>query len=107
MAYALLGSAIALEIIATTFLKYSCGFTKILPSIGCIIFYVICFYCFSKSLNSINLGVAYALWSGIGIIATTIISAVIFKQGTNLWGIIGIILIISGCVILNLLGGKN
>lgn len=104
MAYLLLGAAIALEIAATTCLKFSEEFTKLLPSIGCIIFYGICFYCFSKALNSINLGVAYALWSGVGIIVTTIISAFIFKQGTNLWGIIGIVLIISGCVILNLFG---
>lgn len=106
MAYFLLGIAIGLEIIATTLLKYSNGFTKIMPSIGCIIAYGICFYSFSKALNSINLGVAYALWSSVGIIVTTIISAVLFKQGTNLWGVIGIVLIISGCLILNLFGGN-
>lgn len=107
MAYVLLGSAIALEIVATTLLKLSVGFTKLAPSIGCIIAYGICFFVFSKALNTINLGVAYALWSGIGIIATTIISSIVFKQGVNIWGILGIAMIISGCIILNLLGGKN
>ena len=102
MEYVLLGIAIALELIATTLLKFSNGFTKLLPTVACI-----CFFCFSKSLNKINLGIAYALWSGIGIVATAIISSIVFKQETSPLGILGIVLIISGCIILNLFGSTH
>ena len=104
MQYILLGSAIILEIIATTLLKASEGFTKLLPAAGCIILYILCFYAFSKALLSIDLGVAYATWCAGGIVATTIISAVVFGQKVNTVGGIAIILIIVGCVILNLFG---
>lgn len=104
MQYILLGSAIILEIIATTLLKASEGFTKLLPASGCIILYILCFYAFSKALLSIDLGVAYATWCAGGIVATTIISAVVFGQKVNTVGVIAIILIIIGCVILNLFG---
>ncbi len=107
MEYVLLGIAIALELIATTLLKFSNGFTKLLPTVACIIAYCICFFCFSKSLNKINLGIAYALWSGIGIVATAIISSIVFKQETSPLGILGIVLIISGCIILNLFGSTH
>lgn len=80
MSYIFLGIAIVLELIATTLLKYSEGFTKLLPTISCIILYICCFYFFSKSLNQINLGVAYATWCGFGIVVSTLISAFIFQQ---------------------------
>ena len=102
MQYILLGSAIILEIIATTLLKASEGFTKLLPAAGCIVFYILCFYMFSKALLSINLGVAYATWCAGGIVATTIISAAVFGQKINTIGVIAIVLIITGCIILNL-----
>lgn len=104
MQYILLGSAIMMEIIATTLLKASENFSKWMPSLGCIIFYVLCFYLFSKALLKINLGVAYATWCAGGIVATAIISSVIFGQKISMIGIIGIILIVTGCVILNLYG---
>ena len=104
MQYILLGSAIILEIIATTLLKASEGFTKLLPAAGCLFLYILCFYAFSKALLSIDLGVAYATWCAGGIVATTIISAVVFGQKVNTVGVIAIILIIVGCVILNLFG---
>lgn len=104
MHYLMLSLAIGLELIATTLLKYSDGFRKIVPTIGCAIAYLLCFYCLSKALERINLGIAYATWSGVGIIATTIISAVLFKQGVSLLGVLGIILIIVGCILLNVFG---
>ena len=104
MQYVLLGAAIIFEIIATTLLKASVGFTKLLPAAGCVIFYILCFYSFSKALLKINLGVAYATWCAGGIVATTIISAVVFGQKLNTVGIIAVVLIVAGCVILNLYG---
>ena len=101
MQYILLCTAIILEIIATTLLKTSEGFTKLLPAFGCIVLY---FYAFSKALLRIDLGVAYATWCAGGIVATTIISALVFGQKINTIGVIAIVLIIAGCVILNLFG---
>lgn len=57
MQYLFLGAAIVLEIIATTLLKASAGFTKLLPGLGCVIFYALCFYLFSRALLNIDLGV--------------------------------------------------
>lgn len=104
MQYILLGTAIILEIVATSLLKVSEGFTKLLPAACCIVLYIICFFTFSKALLNINLGVAYATWCAGGTVATTIISAVIFGQKVNSIGTIALILIIIGCVILNLFG---
>ena len=102
MPYVLLGTAIVLEIIATTLLKSSEGFTKF-----CILFYILCFFIFSKALNSINLGVAYAIWCAGGIVATAVISAAVFGEKLNWIGITGIVLIVTGCILLNLFGSLN
>jgi len=104
MQYLFLGAAIVLEIIATTLLKASAGFTKLLPGLGCVIFYALCF---SRALLNIDLGVAYATWCAGGIVATTIISALVFGQKINLIGIVSIILIVVGCVLLNLFGSAG
>lgn len=104
MQYLMLGGAIMFEIVATTLLKASEGFTKLPPAIGCVVFYVLCFYLFSKALLSIDLGVAYATWCAGGIVATAIISAVLFGERLTTVGIVGIALIICGCVIVNLYG---
>ena len=105
--YLFLTIAIASELIGTTFLKYSTGFTKLVPSIISIIAYIVCFFFLSKSLININLSIAYATWSAVGLIVTTIISTVIFKQGITLVGVIGIILITVGVIILNLFGAPT
>lgn len=107
MQYLLPGSAIVLEIIATTFLKASDGFSKLIPSVCCACFYALCFYLFSKSLLKIDLGVAYATWCAGGIIATSVISAIVFGQKLSTLGMIGIALIVAGCVIVNLYGSAN
>ena len=104
MHYLLLFAAITTEIIATTLLKYSAGFTKLWPSLGSVALYILCFFALSKALNSINLGVAYATWCAGGIVVTTIISALLFGQKLNMVGIAGIVLIVAGCIIVNLFG---
>ena len=106
MPYILLAIAIASEIIATTLLKYSEGFTKLWPTLASMAMYFICYFTFSKALNGLNLGVAYAIWCGVGLVATAIISAMVFSQKLTPAGVIGIIFIIIGCVILNLYGAK-
>lgn len=104
MPYILLGLSIGLEIAATTLLKYSAGFTKIIPTLGCLFAYFICYFLFSKALNSINLGAAYATWCAVGIVITGVISAFLFNQKFNAVGIFAIVLIIFGCILLNLFG---
>lgn len=104
MQYFLLTFAIICEIIATTLLKSSEGFTKLLPSIGCAVFYVLCYYSFSKCLSGIDLGIAYATWCAGGIVATSVISWVVFGQKMTEIGILGIVLIVAGCVLVNLFG---
>ena len=104
MPYLFLAAAIVLEVTATTLLEYSEGFTKPIPTCASIIIYTICFYALSKALNHISLGIAYATWCSAGIVLTSIISVVIFGQKLNVWGIIGIVLIIIGCVLVNLFG---
>lgn len=102
--YGFLAGAIILELIATAVLKSTEGFTRLLPTIFCIVLYIICFYCLSRALLRINLGIAYATWSGIGIVVSTLLSVFIFKQGITPIGIIAIILIVAGCILLNLYG---
>ncbi len=107
MHYILLFIAIALEISATTLLGCSEGFTRIGPSAGSIILYGFCCFCFSKALLGIDLGVAYATWSSVGIIAASIIAAVAFDQKLTIAGIVGIVLIITGCILVNMFGAMK
>lgn len=107
MSYLFLAGAIILELTGTGFMKYSNGFSKLAPAIGCIISYVICFFLLSKSLQNMSLSIAYATWSGVGIIASTILSVLIFKEGISALGILGIILIVVGVVIVNVFGAVS
>lgn len=106
MEYLLLALAIGAEIIATTFLKMSEGFTKLIPSILCTTSYVLCYFLFSRAILKINLGVAYATWCGVGIVATAFLSFLIFKEKLTITGVIGIVFILVGCILLNLFGTK-
>lgn len=107
MSYVLLALAIVAEIIATTFLKYSDGFTKLFPSIACVIAYVFCYFTFSKAIREIDLGIAYATWCGVGIVATAVISFVVFKEKLSILGMVGVLFIVVGCILLNLFGSGH
>jgi|SRR5699024_853918 len=104
MSYLFLALAIIAELIGSSLLKASEGFSKLYPTFGVIIAFVGSFFFLSLSLKIIPLNVAYALWSGIGIIATTIISILIWKEKINLASISGIALILVGVVVLTLFG---
>ncbi|NIE96215.1 multidrug efflux SMR transporter [Acinetobacter sp. C26M] len=95
--------AITAEVIATSALKSSEGFTKPVASIVVVVGYVVAFYCLSLTLKTIPVGVAYAIWSGVGIVLITTVAWFVFDQKLDVWGIIGIVLIMSGVLILNLL----
>jgi len=101
MAYALLALAIISEVTGSTFLVKSEGFTKLVPSILVFIFYVISFYLLSHVLKTIPLGIAYAIWSGIGIILTACIGFFVFRQSLDLPAVIGIVMIMGGVIVMN------
>jgi len=101
MKYVFLGLAIIFEVIGSSFMKSSDGFTKWLPSTVVVVAYITCFYFLSLALKTIPLGVAYAVWAGLGIVLTAAISVLVFKQKLDLAAIIGIIFIIIGVVIMN------
>ena len=95
--------AIVAEVIATSALKSSEGFTKPIASIVVVLGYMIAFYCLSVTLKTIPVGIAYAVWSGVGIVLITTVAWIVFDQKLDVWGIIGIVLIMSGVLVLNLL----
>lgn len=103
-AYLFLAIAIMTEIFATSMLKASEGFTKLYPSIATILGFGVAFYSLSLSLQQIPLGVAYAIWSGVGTAVTAVIGIVIWKETASITTVLGILLIIAGVVILNLKG---
>lgn len=96
-----LGIAIIFEIIATSALKKSEEFTKLIPSIITIVGYCGAFYFLSFAIRTIPVGIAYAIWSGAGIVLITIIGAIFFKQIPDLAAIIGLSLILIGVIIIN------
>ena len=104
MGYFLLAISIGFELLGTTFLKYSEGYTKLMPSLISIISYVICFYSFSKALHSVNLSIAYATWSAVGLIVTGLISVFLFKESLTPIGVAALIMITIGVVVLNMYG---
>ena len=101
-AYLLLLGAIICEVIATSSLKLSNGFTNLVFSIITIIGYSASFYILSLALKTIPVGIAYAIWSGIGIIIISLIAWVFLKQSLDLAALIGMGFIIFGVIIINL-----
>lgn len=100
-AYGLLAIAIIAEVTGSTFLVKSEGFTKFVPSLLVVIFYVISFYLLSQVIKTIPLGIAYAIWGGVGIILTAIVGFIVFKQHLDFPAILGITLIIAGVLVIN------
>ena len=102
MKWIFLTIAIIGEVIATTALKYSNGFTKLMPSVIVIVGYSVTFYFLSLALRTMSVGIAYAIWSGVGIVLISIISYFAFNQKLDLPAIIGLSLIVIGIVVINM-----
>jgi small multidrug resistance pump len=100
--YLALGIAIVGEVIATTALKSSDSFTKLVPSIITVLGYGIALYFLTVTMESIPTGVAYAIWSGLGIVLISIAGYFIHGQKIDVMGMLGMALIIAGVVVLNL-----
>ena len=94
--------AILLEIVATTSLKLSNGFTKLVPSVVVVLGYAASFYLLSLALKYFPLGTAYAIWSGLGTALTVIVGIILWQESVSLSRILGIAIIIAGVVLLNL-----
>ena len=99
--YLILFLAIVFETVATSFLKQSEQFTRLVPSVLTVLGYAAAFYCLSVVLKNIPVGIAYAIWSGVGIILIALIGFFVFKQHLDLAAIIGLALIIAGVVVIN------
>jgi len=102
-----LALAIGSEIVATTSLKLSDGFTQPLPSVVVVMGYAISFYGLSVTLKSIPLGVVYAIWSGVGTAAIVVIGYFLFREVLDTLKLAGIGLIIVGVVMLNGAGAAS
>uniref|UniRef100_UPI0035B1DDE6 SMR family transporter n=2 Tax=Chitinimonas taiwanensis TaxID=240412 RepID=UPI0035B1DDE6 len=99
--YLYLAAAIVLEVIATTCLKVSDGFTRLWPSVVTAVGYAGSFYCLSIALRSMSTGVAYAIWSGVGIVLISLLSWLLFKQRLDAPALIGMGLIMAGVIVIN------
>jgi len=101
MGYLYLALAIVAEVIATSALKASEGFTRLGPIVLVAVGYGVSFVLLSLVLKTIPVGVAYAIWSGVGIVLVTILGVVLFEQVPDLAAMVGLGLIVSGVVVLN------
>jgi small multidrug resistance pump len=101
MGHLYLALAILAEVAATSALKASQEFTKLIPSLIVVIGYGVAFYLLTLVLRTIPVGIAYALWSGVGIILVAIIGAILYNQIPDFPAIIGIVLIVVGVVVIN------
>ena len=102
--YLFLISAIITGIAANGYLKTTEGFTKVNPTIFCIISIVICIFCISKAMTVIPVGFTYATYGALTITAVTLFGIYKYNQTPNIYGTIGIVLIILGVILLNTLG---
>jgi small multidrug resistance pump len=105
MPWLYLAIAIIGEIIGTTALKASDGFTRLGPSLLVVLGYGIAFFLLAQVLRSIPLGITYAIWSGVGVAAVTVIGWVMYGQRLDLPALLGIGLIVAGVVVLNIWSG--
>ena len=96
--------AIITGIASNGFLKTTEGFTKIFPTIFCVISIIICLFCISKAMTIIPVGFTYATYGALTITAVTLFGIFKYNQTPNIYGTIGLVLIISGVILLNLFG---
>ena len=104
IAYIYLFLAVILGTASNSFANSAKGFTKFIPSLLSMLTIIFCMYCLSQVMKSIPVGITYASFAGLCIIATVLIGIIKFNQMPNIYSFIGLILIISGVLIVNLLG---
>ncbi|MBF7109790.1 DMT family transporter [Pediococcus pentosaceus] len=102
--YVYLLVAIVAELLGTNFLKLTNGFTKLLPTLISLLSYGFAFYFLSLVVKNIPINIAYAIWSGVGIILMTVISVFVFHNPINVPTVLGILFITLGVILVNLFG---
>ncbi|NGO68464.1 DMT family transporter [Streptomyces boncukensis] len=106
MMYATLSGAILAEVLATTSMKYSDGFSRLWPSLATGLGYVVAFVLLAHTLKTMSVGTAYAIWSGAGTAAIALIGMVFVGEAVSAARILGVLLVICGVIVLNL-GGAH
>ena len=94
--------AIAAEVIGTTALKATHGFTRLAPSVVVVAAYALAFYLLSRTMQTIPMSISYAVWSGVGIVLITLIGYVVYRQSLDLAALIGLGLILAGVLVIHL-----
>ncbi|WP_296033947.1 SMR family transporter [uncultured Alcanivorax sp.] len=102
MGYLYLSIAIVAEVVATSALNASQGFTRLWPSVATVVGYCVAFYALSLTLRTIPMGIAYAVWAGVGIVLIALVGALFFKQTPDLPAMLGMGFIIAGVVLVTL-----
>ncbi len=101
-AWLILGLAIAGEVFATSCLKATAGFTRLLPIVGVVAGYAVAFVLLSQTMKVLPVGIIYAVWSGVGTIGIALIGIAVFRESLPPLAWAGIFVVIAGCVMLNL-----
>ncbi len=101
--WVLLGGAILAEVLATSLLKTTEGFTRPVPSAAVVVGYVVSIYLLSLTLKTIPVGIAYAIWAGLGIVLIALLAWLLHGQRLDLPAVIGMAMIIGGTLVINLL----
>lgn len=100
VAYAALVLAIVSEVAGTTLLQMSQQFTRLVPTLAMAAFYAVAFYFLTHALKAMPLGVVYAVWSGVGVVLTAVVGAILFKQTLDAAALVGIGMIVGGIVVM-------
>ncbi|MEV6317539.1 multidrug efflux SMR transporter [Streptomyces sp. NPDC051776] len=107
MMWLMLSGAILAEVLGTTAMKYSDGFTRLWPSLATASGYLVAFALLAQTLKTMSVGTAYAVWSGIGTAAIAAIGMIFLDESASAPRLIGIVLVIAGVVVLNLGGASH
>lgn len=105
--YFFLGGEIVCEVIGTLLLPATQNFTRIVPTVTMILCYAIAFYCLTFAIREIPIAIVYAIWSGIGVFLIAVFSAFFYKQLLQWQAIVGLALIVSGVVLVNLFSSSH
>jgi small multidrug resistance pump len=105
--YVVLGAAIASELVGTTSLKLSEGFTRPLPSLGVVVGYGLAFYLVSLTLEELPLGVVYGTWAALGVVGVAAVGVLAFGERVDFAGAVGVLLIVAGVYCLNVVSGMS
>jgi small multidrug resistance pump len=97
-----LSIAIVAEVIGTSFLKESAGFTRLVPSVFVIVGYTLAFYFLGLTLRTLPVGIAYAVWAGAGVALMAVVGYAFFGQALDSAAVFGILLIVAGVAVINL-----